>query len=105
MNEHQPHRRAFPPSFGRIHDRDEFAARVRAARAVLGWTQAELGAKAGITQRSINRVEHGDVDVRHSTALAIERVFRDAGISFSSSVDGQFEMRVVGTWANGRERG
>ncbi len=106
MTDHKPHSRYFSPVIRthRIRDREEFAARVRAGRAALGWTQAELGARAGVTQRSINRLEHADVDVRHSTALAIERAFRDAGISFVSSIDGEFEMRVVGPWVRNREQ-
>lgn len=76
-------------------DRAHFAARVRAARATLGWTQADLGRRVGITQRSINRLEQGKVDVRFSTAISIERVFRDAGISFRVDEDGGFEMKVA----------
>jgi transcriptional regulator with XRE-family HTH domain len=75
-------------------DRWNFAARVRAARAALNWTQSDLGRRAGITQRSINRLEQEKVDVRYSTVMAIERAFREAGISFLPNREGGFEMRV-----------
>lgn len=77
-----------------FHERREFAAKVRAARAVLGWSQAELGMRVGITQRSINRLEKADVDVRRSTAVAIETAFRDQGIVFEPVREGGFRMLV-----------
>jgi DNA-binding XRE family transcriptional regulator len=78
-----------------LSERREFAAKVRAARAVLGWTQAELGNRIGITQRSINRLEQAGVDVRRSTAVAIERVLRDEGIAFQDIAQGGFKMLVM----------
>lgn len=78
-----------------IHqERREFAAKVRAARAVLGWSQAELGQRVGVTQRSINRLEQAEVDVRRSTAVAIEGVLRDEGISFEFVPSGGFRIMV-----------
>jgi DNA-binding XRE family transcriptional regulator len=77
-----------------LRERREFASKVRAARAVLGWSQAELGQRVGITQRSINRLEKADVDVRRSTAVAIETAFRDQGIIFEPLAKGGFRMVV-----------
>jgi transcriptional regulator with XRE-family HTH domain len=75
-------------------ERREFAAKVRAARALLGWSQAELGQRVGVTQRSINRLEQAGVDVRRSTAVAIEGVLRDEGISFEFVPSGGFRIVV-----------
>lgn len=75
-------------------ERREFAAKVRAARALLGWSQAELGQRVGVTQRSINRLEQAGVDVRRSTAVAIEGVLRDEGISFEMVASGGFRILV-----------
>jgi DNA-binding XRE family transcriptional regulator len=75
-------------------ERREFAAKVRAARAVLGWSQAELGQRVGVTQRSINRLEQAGVDVRRSTAVAIEGVLRDEGVSFEVVPSGGFRILV-----------
>jgi DNA-binding XRE family transcriptional regulator len=77
-----------------FQERREFASKVRAARAVLGWSQAELGQRVGVTQRSINRLEKADVDVRRSTAVAIETALRDQGIVFERLAEGGFRMLV-----------
>lgn len=77
----------------KIHaDRAQLAAKVRAGRAILGWSQSDLGQKTGLSQRSINRLELGAVDVRRSTALVIEEAFREAGVRFENSPGG---FRVV----------
>jgi DNA-binding XRE family transcriptional regulator len=77
-----------------LRERREFASKVRAARAVLGWSQAELGMRVGVTQRSINRLEKADVDVRRSTAVAIEAALRNEGIIFEPLADGGYRMVV-----------
>jgi DNA-binding XRE family transcriptional regulator len=71
-----------------------FAAQVRGARAVLNWSQTELGKRAGFTQRSIHKLEQGSVDIRRSTALAIVKAFRDAGIDFEELPSGPFKIVV-----------
>jgi transcriptional regulator with XRE-family HTH domain len=71
-----------------------FAARVRAARAVLGWSQTELGKKARVTQRAIYRLEKAAVRARHLTQLRINKAFEDAGIGFAQLPNGGFEMIV-----------
>jgi transcriptional regulator with XRE-family HTH domain len=75
-------------------DRVLFAARMRAARAVLGWSQTELGKKAGITQRAIYRLEKAAAKARHLTQVRIDKAFRDAGIEFAELPNGGFEMIV-----------
>lgn len=71
-----------------------FAARMRAARAVLGWSQTELGKKAQVTQRAIYRLEKAAVRARHLTQVRINRAFEDAGIGFAQLPNGGFEMIV-----------
>lgn len=73
-------------------DRAQLAAKVRAGRAILGWSQSELGERTGLSQRSINRLELGIVDVRRSTAFLIEAAFREFGIRFEDHPSG---FRVV----------
>ena len=63
-------------------NRLRFAAKVRAARAVLGWTQAELAERTGLTQHAIYQLELAMVTARNSTATGIEAAFGKAGISF-----------------------
>lgn len=74
----------------------ELAARVRAARAILGWSQTELGKRVGLTQKSVYRLERCAVDVRDATAAALDAEFRRAGINFSELAGGGFTMVVRG---------
>ncbi len=80
-------------------DRHRFAAKVRAGRAVLGWSQTDLARRTGLSQRSIYRLELAAVDVRRSTVVALETVFRDAGIAFEQLADGGFSIVVAGPQA------
>jgi transcriptional regulator with XRE-family HTH domain len=70
----------------------KFAAQVRGARAILNWSQTELGVRAGYTQRSIHRLEQGSVEIRRSTVAAIVKVFSDAGIYFEEMPGGAFKI-------------
>jgi DNA-binding XRE family transcriptional regulator len=70
------------------------AARMRAARAVLGWSQTELGKKAHVTQRAIYRLEKAAVKARRLTESRINKAFEDAGIGFAPLPNGGFEMIV-----------
>src|SRR5215216_8078254 len=73
------------------------AAKVRAARAVLGWSQTELGKRVGLTQRSVYLLERAAVQVRESTATALETEFHRVGISFTELNSGGFTMDVPGS--------
>jgi predicted transcriptional regulator len=67
---------------------------MRAARAVLGWSQTELGKKARVTQRAIYRLEKAAVQARRLTQARIDQAFEDAGIGFAQLPNGGFEMIV-----------
>ena len=71
-----------------------FAARVRAARAILGWSQALLAKRAGITQRAVHQIEQGAVDPRRSTTDRLEYVFSAFGIECEAMDDGGFKLVV-----------
>ncbi len=72
-----------------------FAAKVRAARAVLGWKQSELGKRAGLTQKSIHRIEQGTDDLRRSTVIVVEQVLKAEGIEFEETPGGGFKVVVA----------
>jgi predicted transcriptional regulator len=72
----------------------KMAAQVRGARAVLNWSQTELGARAGLTQRSIHRLEQGASDIRRSTVLAVEHVLSEAGVQFEQMPDRGFKIVI-----------
>jgi hypothetical protein len=84
-------------SFAVSSDRYRFAAKVRAGRAILGWSQTELARRTGLSQRSIYRLELAAVDVRRSTVVAIETVFANAGVDFEHQPDGGFKVAVSGS--------
>jgi predicted transcriptional regulator len=55
---------------------------IRAARALLGWSQQRLADKAIVSLNAIARLEKGGVDSRISTVLAIQKALAKAGIEF-----------------------
>jgi ribosome-binding protein aMBF1 (putative translation factor) len=71
-----------------------FAAKVRAGRAVLGWSQTELARRVGLTQRAIHKLEIGDTEPRRKTVEALEQIWRDQSIQFNDRTDGGFQMEI-----------
>jgi len=57
---------------------------VKAARALLDWSQADLAQASGISEPTIKRLEASDGDLggRAETAEAIRTALEDAGIIF-----------------------
>ena len=58
-------------------------AQIRAARALLGWTQADLAAKANISTNAINSIERGKADPKLSTVNAIRKALETGGVEFT----------------------
>lgn len=58
-----------------IDRRTQFGARVRIMRELLGFTQAELAAKIGISQQSIATYETGRREPPFKNLIALSRVF------------------------------
>ena len=75
-------------------ERQAFAAKIRMARAVIGWSQSELAVQVGLTQRSVHKLEQGDTEPRRTTVHAIEQFWREQGIEFEDLADGGFQVRV-----------
>jgi predicted transcriptional regulator len=61
------------------------ARQIRAARALLGWSQQQLADKAIVSLNAVARLEKGIVDSRVSTVLAIQKALAKAGIEFLSA--------------------
>lgn len=55
---------------------------IRAARALLGWSQQDLADKAIVSLNAITRIETGSVDPRVSTLQSVETALTKAGIEF-----------------------
>src|SRR6478735_1941934 len=69
-------------------DRHAFAAKIRLSRAVLGWSQSELGRRIGLTQRAIHKLEQGETQPRRSTVRALEEIWHDHDIKFENLATG-----------------
>jgi transcriptional regulator with XRE-family HTH domain len=57
-------------------------AQVRAARALMGWTQSDLGKASGVSEVAIKNLERGVTDPRVSTISNIQAAFDQAGVIF-----------------------
>lgn len=55
---------------------------IRAARALLGWSQQQLADKAIVSLNALARLETGNVDSRVSTVSAVQKALAKAGIEF-----------------------
>jgi transcriptional regulator with XRE-family HTH domain len=79
----------FTPHSGNIFvnvdgDRMVTPRQIRAARALLGWSQQELADKAIVSLNAVVRLETGRVDPRVSTLAAVQEALSRAGIEFLS---------------------
>lgn len=59
-------------------------SQMRAARALLGWSQGDLAGAAGVSLPTIKRLEPGDeaLSGSHQTIDAIRRALETAGVIF-----------------------
>ena len=75
------------------------AEQIRAARALLGWSQPELAAAAGLSMSSIRRIETpgGPARSKAGSLEAVRQTFEKAGVVFQASgemVDGGPGVRL-----------
>ena len=75
-------------------ERHAFAAKIRLVRAVLGWSQSELGVRIGMTQRAIHKLEQGETEPRRTTMRALEEIWRENNIEFEDLADGGFRVSI-----------
>lgn len=62
-------------------------AQIRAARALLNWSQADLAEASGVASQSIKNIERGVTDPRLSTAMTIKTTLEKAGVQFLNPGD------------------
>jgi transcriptional regulator with XRE-family HTH domain len=62
-----------------------YSTQIRAARALLGWSQGQLAGAAGIGLATLQRIEQSDGIVKgnFSTVLKIQKALEQAGIRFT----------------------
>ena len=58
---------------------------VGAARAFLGWTQADLGEAAGLSYKTIHNFETGSFPLAPPSHAAVRNAFKKAGVEFLKS--------------------
>jgi predicted transcriptional regulator len=58
------------------------ARQIRAARALLGWSQQQLADRAIVSLNALARLEKGKVDSRISTVLSVQKALTKAGVEF-----------------------
>jgi len=75
-------------------ERRAFAAKMRAARAVLGWSQSALAHQIGMTQRAVHMLEQGDTEPRRATVVVIKNIWLTMGFTFEDLPDGAFRLTV-----------
>lgn len=71
------------------------SAGIRAARAILGWSQKELSSRSGVSVPSINRFERGEGGTRESTVASLVGCLEGHGVEVIVTPDN--ELRVLVT--------
>ena len=73
-----------------------FAAQIRAARALLGWSQSQLASAAGIGLATLQRIEQseGMMKGNFATVLKIQNALEKAGIHFTNDESGEIGVRL-----------
>ncbi len=69
-------------------------AQVRAARALLGWSQDQLAAASEIPKRTIARLELGEGSAQQRTLAAIRSALEAAGVEFIAENGGGAGVRL-----------
>lgn len=71
------------------------ARQIRAARALLGWSQQQLADKAIVSLNALTRLERQETDARVSTLSAIQKALINAGIEFIPAGEKGEGVRLV----------
>ena len=66
-----------------------YSAQIRAARALLGWSQGDLARKAGVGAATVQRLESGQgiVSGQVSTVVRVQEALEAAGARFLAADD------------------
>lgn len=71
-------------------------AQVRAARALLNLSQAELAKRAGVSQRSISGYEAETSQLMRANLAAVRQALEQAGITFTNGDEPGVRMKAAG---------
>jgi len=81
---------------GTLPSEMQFSSQIRAARALLGWSQSRLARTAGVGLATLQRVEQSDGVVKgnFATISKIEKALEHAGVSFSDNDGSDIGVRL-----------
>jgi transcriptional regulator with XRE-family HTH domain len=73
-----------------------YSAQIRAARALLGWSQDQLARRAGVGLATLRRIEQneGIVKGNFSTILKLQKTLEQSGIHFTEDDAGDIGVRL-----------
>ena len=73
-----------------------YSSQIRAARALLGWSQSKLARAAGVGLTTLQRIEQneGVVKGNFSTILKIQNVLEQAGIQVTDDEASEIGVRL-----------
>ena len=71
-----------------------FAAKIRASRGLLNWSQGELAERAGVSKQSVTRIEAGTMDPRFSTMTALNEAIRSTGVEMDEDGSGTVMITI-----------
>jgi transcriptional regulator with XRE-family HTH domain len=73
-----------------------YSAQIRAARALLGWTQDQLARRAGVGLATLRRIEQneGIVKGNFSTILKLQKTLEQTGVHFTEDDAGDIGVRL-----------
>jgi transcriptional regulator with XRE-family HTH domain len=73
-----------------------YSSQIRAARALLGWSQSKLARAAGVGLATLQRIEQNEGVVRgnFSTILKIQKALEQAGIHFTDDEADEIGVRL-----------
>jgi transcriptional regulator with XRE-family HTH domain len=72
-----------------------YAAKIRAARGLLNWSQGELAERAGVSKQSVTRIEKGLMDPRFSTMTALNEAIRLTGLEIDEDDSGTVRISMA----------
>ncbi|MDD3181286.1 MAG: helix-turn-helix domain-containing protein [Alphaproteobacteria bacterium] len=70
-------------------------SQLRAARALLNWSRADLASKAKVSEQTIHRFENGTHESSPQTRQKLARTFEDAGVDFTENQGVRFKPTGV----------
>jgi transcriptional regulator with XRE-family HTH domain len=79
---------------------------IKAARAMLGWSQADLARRSGISEPTVARLESADGELggRQDTVEKIQRAIETAGVEFIDENGGGPGVRLRKPHLTGKRR-